>query len=70
MKLTAQNHTQLEDLIDKILTTLDAGEVSQQAATGALAHIITAAATGEEKELLGWLERPETFKNWWRVAAA
>ncbi len=70
MKLTAQNHTQLEDLIDKILVTLDAGEVSHKAAIGALAHIITAAAIGEEKEFKAWLEKPDTFTNWWKVAAA
>jgi len=70
MKLTAQNHAQLEDLIDKILVTLNAGEVSQQAAIGALAHIVVAAAIGEETELKAWLEKPDTFTNWWKVAAA
>ncbi|MFG6562578.1 hypothetical protein ACGYLI_00035 [Sulfitobacter sp. 1A13421] len=70
MKLTAENHAQLEDLIDKILVTLDAGEVSHNSAIGALAHIVVAAAQGNEDEVRGWLERPETFKNWARTAAS
>ncbi len=69
MKLTAKNHEQLEDLIDKIIVTPDTAEVSQQSAQGALAYLVRIAAEGEDAELKSWLENPETFQNWWRGAS-
>ena len=70
MKLTAENHAQLEDLIDKILVTLDAGEVSQNFVKGALMYLVRIAAEDEGAELKSWLEKPETFTSWQQSAAS
>ena len=69
MKLTNENHAQLEDLIDKILVTLAAGEVPHDSAKGALMYLVRIAAEGESAELRSWLEKPETFTSWLESAA-
>lgn len=69
MKLTPNNHKQMESLIGKILDAQKDGTVSRDCAIGALAHIIAAAANDEADEVLGWLTKPDTFENWFRTAS-
>lgn len=63
MKLSEKDHRALDATIDTILDAYKNDEVSLKAARGALAHVITAAAIGNETEVRGWLN-PSTVENW------
>lgn len=63
IKLSEKDHRALDAMIDGILKSHKDGEVSHLAARGALAHVITAAAIGNEGELRGWL-KPATLDSW------
>lgn len=55
----------LTALIYAILDAITAGQVKRGEAMAAFAHLITAAAIGNERELRGWLE-PDTVARWIR----
>lgn len=63
MKLSEKDHRALDAVLDAILNAHKNDEVSLQAARGALAHVVTAAAIGNEGEVRGWL-KPETIETW------
>ena len=61
--LSPADHLALDVLLDDILAASVSGDVSPEAARGALAHVITAAAMGGERTFRGWL-RPDTVVGW------
>jgi hypothetical protein len=69
MKFSAKNRARLKDLIEQILAALEAGEVSQHYALGALRYLAHISAEDEDAELKAWLKNPKTFQLWWSVAA-
>jgi hypothetical protein len=65
IKLSDVDHDHLTVLVNTILDAFAARQVSRLEAMSALAHVITAAAIGNEGELRGWLE-PRTVSTWIR----
>lgn len=64
------NHGQLDTLLGKVLDTHAAGEVSRNAAIGAIAHVVAAVAQGNETEVKVWLADPAVFDRWLKDARA
>jgi hypothetical protein len=65
IKLSDADHDRLTVLIHTILDAFSARQVSRTEAMAAFAHVITAAAIGNERELRGWL-KPDTVARWIR----
>src|SRR5262245_9898660 len=65
IKLSEDDHGKLDNLLDGILDAYRAREVSQSQARSALAHVVTAAAIQNEREVRCWLE-PNRAKFWKR----
>lgn len=63
--LSDGDHDHLTAMIYAILDAITGRMVSREEAMAAFAHVITAAAIGNEGELRGWLE-PETVARWIR----
>jgi len=63
--LTDDDHRHLTKMIYGILDAMTGRLVSRQEAMAAFAHVITAAAIGNERELRGWLQ-PEIVAEWVR----
>jgi hypothetical protein len=68
MMLSDADHDRLTTLIYAILDAASARQVSRMEAMAALAHVITAAAIGNEGEVRGWLE-PQTVSAWLRACS-
>jgi len=69
IKLSNKDHGALDVTLDAILEAHASGAVSLGAARGALAHMIAAAALGNESELRGWL-KPDLIADWKKNARA
>jgi hypothetical protein len=65
IKLSDADHDRLTVLIHTILYAFSAQQVSRMEAMAALAHVITAAAIGNEHELRDWL-KPDTVGRYMR----
>ncbi len=63
INLTEANHRAMNRLLDGILVAHSDGNVSLEQARAALAHVLTAAAIGNETELREWFE-PERLQRW------
>ena len=63
IKLSGADHEAMNVMIDRIMAAHSSGKASVGEARDAIAHVITAAAIGNEGELRGWL-RPETVDDW------
>jgi len=65
MKLTKADHQQMNAMIDSILTSVVMTQATPQQAREAIAHVITAAAIGNEAEVRNWLagDRLERWKQ-------
>jgi len=63
ISLSKADHKKLDVTINAILEAYGSGKASLGEARGALAHIIAAAAIGNESELRGWL-KPDTVADW------
>lgn len=63
IELTENDHRWLGEIIDTILTAFAENEVSLSHARSAFAHLITAAAIGNEGEVRSWLT-PERVALW------
>jgi hypothetical protein len=63
IELTENDHHRLDEIIDTILTAFAENEVSLSHARSAFAHLITAAAIGNEGEVRSWLT-PERVAFW------
>jgi hypothetical protein len=61
--LTDADHRRLTALIEAILDAVTARQITRGEAMAAFAHVITAAAIGNEGELRGWL-RPDTVARY------
>ena len=67
--LNDDDHRHLTTMIYAILDAITGRMVSREEAMAAFAHVITAAAIGNEGELRGWL-KPETVARWIRDRAS
>jgi len=67
IKLSTKDQRAMDATLDTILEAYKSGEVSLLAARGALAHVLTAAAIGNETDVRGWLT-PETLSEWKKQA--
>lgn len=65
IKLSEKDHRAMNVTLDAILLLHSEGKVTLGEARGALAHVVTAAAIGNEGQLRGWL-KPETVAEWKR----
>ncbi|WP_170378755.1 hypothetical protein [Ruegeria atlantica] len=62
------DHKKLDVLLGKILDAHASGEVSMMAATGAIAHVIAAVEKGNESEVEKWINDPDVFERWVKLA--
>jgi len=63
MKFIKTDDKRLNQLIDSILSAVILTEVSPLQAREAIAHVLTAAAIDDEKEVRDWLD-PERVGRW------
>jgi hypothetical protein len=63
IELSDADHDCLTTLIYTILDAFSARQVDRMEAMSAFAHVITAGAIGNERELRGWL-KPDTVARW------
>jgi hypothetical protein len=68
MVLSDADHDHLTALIYTILDAVSARQVTRMEAMAAFAHVVTAAAIGNEGEFRGWLE-PRTVSAWMRACS-
>jgi hypothetical protein len=66
INLSEADHLELNALLDSLLTAHAEGDISQSDARAALAHVIAAAALGNEGEFRSW-PKPETCQEWRRM---
>ena len=65
IELSDEDDDQLTALIYTILDAAAGRQITRLEAMSALAHVIAAAAIGNERELRGWL-KPDTVAGWMR----
>jgi len=65
IELSDADHDQLTALVYTILDAFSARQVDRMETMAAFAHVITAGAIGNERELRGWL-KPDTVARWIR----
>ena len=63
INLSKADHKSLDRMLDGILNAFKNNEVTLPQARGALAHVFTAAAIGNETEVRSWLT-PEVMNQW------
>lgn len=68
ISLSEADHQKLDSMLDAMLDACVRGKVSSLDVRAALAHVITAVATGNEGELRAWLE-PKTIAQWEELIA-
>jgi hypothetical protein len=68
IELSDADHDCLTVLVNTILDARADQRITRLDAMSALAHVITAAAIGNERELRGWLE-PPTVSTWIRACS-
>ena len=64
ISLSSADHDKMEVLLDGILEAVASEDVTAKEARNAIAHILTAAAIGNEGELRGWLDDPGVLQEW------
>jgi cell division inhibitor SulA len=69
IQLSSADHRKLDALLNAVLEAHAGGEITVDQARSALAHVFTAAATGNEGEVRTWL-KPETREEWRRLILA
>ena len=62
--LNESGHKKLDDFLGTMLDGYKSGEFSKNDVIGALAHVFTAAMIDNEGEVISWIEKPETLKQW------
>jgi len=64
LSLTDTDHDNLDKMLGQILDWHKAGDVSRNAAIGAIAHVFAAAARDNGGEVNSWLKNPDVLKRW------
>jgi hypothetical protein len=62
--LTEKDHNRLDAMLGQILDWYKVGEVSRNAAIGAIAHVFAAAAKDNAGEVQSWLHDADVLRRW------
>ena len=64
IELSNDDHKKLDELLGKVLDAYQGGAVSRDAAIGAIAHLVAAAAQDNDGEVKSWVQKPEVYERW------
>jgi hypothetical protein len=63
IKLTEQDHNDMDEFLGLVLDTYHQGETSRSQAIAVLAQVLTAAAIDNHGEVLAWF-KPSQYRRW------
>ena len=68
VEFSTEDHRKIDTALDGVLDAYHQGRVTREQAREALAHVITAAAQGNEAEVRDWIE-PDRLDRWKKLCS-